>query len=285
MDKPISCVVVLYHPAEPVSALIDTLVSGGYDVIVVSNGASADFLERVRGATSVTVIDNRVNLGLAKALNIGIDRAFSVNGSDYVVLFDQDSLPDAELPRLLAREASIDSPRVACIGPRLIDRKDTEASYHTNRPARSLGPCSVPTSGTLISRSAYQVVGPMMEELFIDGIDHEWCLRAWSKGYCVRVSADVTMLHDMGDASMNWFGRYKPVHRSPIRHYYVVRNTLYLTRFAYLPWRWRVSELLKTPRRIAAYVIFSNDRWRSVRLIARATIDGIAGRMEGCTCA
>ena len=132
------------------------------------------------------------------------------------------------------------------------------------------------------SLAAYQAGVPMMEELFIDGIDHEWCFRAWSKGYAVRVSNRVTMLHDMGDASLNYFGRYKPVHRSPVRHYYVVRNTLYLTRLAYLPLGWRLRELLKTPRRIAAYVLFSSDRWRTVRLIAHALCDGLAGRMGAC---
>ena len=284
MVKAISCVVVLYHPADSVLTLVDTLVTGGCAVVVVVNGASVEILQKLQATSSVSVIDNQGNLGLAKALNQGIERAFMVNRSDYVALFDQDSMPDADLPHLLAGELMRAGSQVACMGPQLIDRKNTGARYHTNRVTALDEPCSIPTSGTVISRAAYGVVGPMMEALFIDGIDHEWCLRAWSKGYSVRVSANVAMLHDMGDASLNYFGRYKPVHRSPLRHYYVVRNTLYLMRLTYLPLGWRLGELLKTPRRMAAYVVFSSNRWRSLRLIAHAVRDGIAGRMGACTC-
>ena len=286
MAKTVSCVVVLYQPADAVLALVDTFVAGGYDIVVVVNEASPAIRQRLNAGDSVSVIDNHGNIGLAKALNVGIQHAFAVNHSDYVALFDQDSMPDADLPRLLADELKLaEVARVACIGPQLIDRKNSVAQYHTNCVSALDHPRSIPTSGTVISRTAYGAVGPMMEELFIDGIDHEWCLRAWSKGYSVCVSPNVAMLHDMGDASMNYFGRYKPVHRSPLRHYYVVRNTFYLMRFTYLPLSWRLSELLKTPRRMAAYVVFSSDRWRTLRLIAHAVRDGIAGRMGACTCA
>lgn len=284
MPRNISCVVVLYHPADSVLNLVDTLVAGGCSVVVVVNAAGSAVVQKLQATDSVSVIDNHGNLGLAKALNQGIERAFVVNRSDYVALFDQDSMPDADLPHRLAVELTMWGAQVACIGPQLIDRKNREAQYHSNRVVSPDYPRSIPTSGTVISQAAYRAVGPMMEELFIDGIDHEWCLRAWSKGYSVRVSANVAMLHDMGDASMNYFGRYKPVHRSPLRHYYVVRNTLYLMRFTYLPLAWRFSELLKTPRRIAAYVVFSSDRWRTLRLIAHAVRDGFAGRMGACAC-
>jgi rhamnosyltransferase len=281
MTFPISCVVVFFQPTNAVLQLVETLASGGYGVVVVVNGASDSILRALGSSESVAVIDNKANLGLAKALNIGIRHAFQNNHSDFVALFDQDSVPDASLPRLLADELDSAGPaRLACIGPQLIDRKDREARYASNLNAASADRArSIPTSGTVISRGAYAAVGPMMEELFIDGIDHEWCLRACSKGYAVRVSAQVQMVHDMGDASLNYFGRYKPVHRSPIRHYYIVRNTIYLARFAYLPLAWRVGELVKTFRRVIAYLLFSSDRPRTARLIVRAIGDGVKGRM------
>jgi rhamnosyltransferase len=284
MTFPISCVVVLFNPVESAVGLVRTLVSGGNGVVVVVNAADDSILRELRTIQSVSMLDNKENLGLATALNIGIRHAFEANGSEFVALFDQDSSPEAAMPRDLVTELQASSvATVACIGPILIDRKDVEARYASNdEPHRGDRPRSIPTSGTVISKAAYDAVGPMMDELFIDGIDHEWCFRARSKGFAVLVSQHTRMLHDMGDASLNYFGRYKPVHRSPVRHYYIVRNAIYLARLAYLPLRWRVIELLKTVRRIFAYLVVSSDRRRTFRLIAHAVGDGLAARMGAC---
>lgn len=285
MSYPISCVVVLFNPKEAVVGFVRLLAEGGYGVVVVVNAADQSILREIRTVPSVSVVDNGGNVGLATALNVGIRHAFASNGSDFVVLFDQDSGPDATMPSALVAELEAgDTGMVACIGPLLVDRKNVSAKYETNCDSPDARrPRSIPTSGTVIPRQAFEAVGPMMEELFIDGIDHEWCLRAWSKGYAVRVSRKVQMTHDMGDASLNYFGRYKPIHRSPVRHYYIVRNAIYLARLEYLPLHWRIIELLKTVRRIVAYCVVSSDRRRSLRLIAHAVGDGLAKRMGACS--
>lgn len=284
MRPRISCVIVLYHPPAGVASIVRALATGGYGVVVVVNAADDASLDELHSISSVSVLDNKRNLGLATALNIGIKHAFEVNGSEFVALFDQDSAPEASLPRDLVSELQSSSvERAACIGPTLIDRKDPDARYATNDElGRPRAPRSIPTSGTVIARSAYDAIGPMMDELFIDGIDHEWCLRAWSKGFAVLVSQRVRMLHDMGDASLNYFGRYKPVHRSPVRHYYIVRNAIYLARLAYLPLQWRAVELLKTVRRIFVYLAVSSDRTRTLRLLGHAVGDGWRARMGAC---
>ncbi len=61
----------------------------------------------------------------------------------------------------------------------------------------------------LIGRAAYEAIGGMRDELFIDGIDHEWCFRAKSLGYRTFVARDVTMSHDMGEVGVSLFGRYQ----------------------------------------------------------------------------
>jgi rhamnosyltransferase len=282
----ISCVLVLFNPNQSVIRLVRTLASGGYGVVAVINAADELILGELLGIRGASVLDNKENLGLATALNIGIRYAFDVNGSEFVALFDQDSAPDASMPRALVTELQ-ESPaaKVACIGPILVDMKDVEARCASNNePRRPGGPRSIPTSGTVISKAAYDAIGPMMDELFIDGIDHEWCLRAWSKGYIVLVSKSTSMLHNLGDAGFNYFGQYKPIHRSPIRHYYIVRNAIHLAKLGYLPLGWRMIELLKTVRRIFAYLVLSTNRMRTFRMIGCAICDGVASRMGVCSC-
>lgn len=277
-SRQVCCTFVLFHPQPSVKKTLEDLASEGYPVIVVSNGADGDLLISLRAAVGIELIENSENLGLAHGLNQGINRAFNDPEAQFVVLFDQDSSPPVKLPLVLANELDIDSD--ACIGPRLVDVKAQDAGYRThNSKAGAEAVVSIPTSGTVISRRAFATVGPMLEELFIDGIDHEWCLRAAAKGFKVRISDQATMLHDMGDDSIVWFGDYKPLYKNPVRHFYIIRNSMYLGLHVCLPLRWRLLELLKTLRRIPVYLWASNDRMRSVKLIMQALIDGSRGKL------
>lgn len=280
MADRLACVFVLFNPLPGVECTVRRLAAR-YPVVLVVNAADEGFLRLFDGMPSVSVLRNSTNVGLATALNRGAEFAFSELGVSSVILFDQDSEPEVGMPDELLAELLEQGDRVACIGPQLLDRKRVNARYVTNRQL-STGSRSIPTSGTVIRKEVFEAVGPMMESLFIDGIDHEWCFRACHKGYLVMVSARTMMLHDMGDEALNYFGRYKPVHRSPIRHYFIVRNTIALAKLSYLPFSWRVIELIKTVRRMAAYLIFSLDRWQTLRLLAWAIFDGARGCLGPC---
>lgn len=283
MASEVACVVVFYHPT-PASLETVRLLATANPVVVVVNQADTAQITALKQMARVDVIQNPENLGLATALNQGLAFAFDQLAMDYVVTFDQDSTPDIGLPNALVQALVAEgADHVACLGPRLLDRKSAHASYAYDQSAeRPLRPRTIPTSGTLFTRAAWRQVGPMLELLFIDGIDHEWCFRAYEKGFHVAVSPQVTMLHDMGDTGIRVFGRFKPIHRSPIRHYFIIRNTLYLCSLSYVPKGWKVSEVFKTVRRIAVYLLVSTDRGRSARLMCRAIRDGIAGRLGPC---
>jgi len=280
----ISCVIVLFNPDVGVVDVAKGLAQFGYPVVLVVNAASPSILTALEAIQGTTVIINSQNIGLASALNMGLQQGFGQNQSKFVALFDQDSQPESFLPMQLALEfLEHQSESVACIGPQLVYKKQAEATYtDNNRLLDPRVPKSIPTSGTVISKEAWLSVGPMLDALFIDGIDHEWCFRAYSKSYRVLVSEHVQMLHNMGDLGLNYFGSYKPVHRSPIRHYYIVRNTLYLMKLSFLPLQWRAVECIKTLRRMVFYTAVSTNRTKTLKLIARAISDGLLGRLGAC---
>lgn len=277
----ISCVVVLYHPDDAVLDMIESLNGVGYEVIVVINGATVDQLEKIRKIQDVSLILNSQNEGLAKALNQGLEMAFFEKQSDFTVMFDQDSKPTPSLPYKLAERAvAFGSDRLGCIGPILKDiKRPSSKIYPSHLSGIGASPVSIPTSGTLIPRSAYLKVGPMLEELFIDAIDHEWCFRAQAHGLSVLISADLEMWHNMGDSGLSYLGRYKPLHKSPVRHYYIIRNTLYILRFAYIPIGWRLLEFLKLLRRLLVYLLISTDKMLTFNLILKAIADGFCGQL------
>jgi rhamnosyltransferase len=198
-------------------------------------------------------------------------------GASYALLLDQDSRPDALMrDRLVAVATAIEAAgrRLACVAPTLIDRKLPSAEVSSRDEYQTITG-TLATSGTLVTRAGWEGVGQMWEDLFIDGIDHEWCFRARNRGFETIVSTAVTMSHNMGESAISVFGRFKPIHRSAVRHYFIVRNTLWLARRDYIPLRWRASEILKLAYRAPAYLFFSTRRVRTARNLARALIDGL----------
>lgn len=263
-------VVILYHPGADDLANLSRLADWGVRVVVVVNGM-ADADRALLPRSNVQMVENPRNLGLARALNQGIQNAIDA-GSRYVLLLDQDSRPTREMfDALCSAAVAIESEgrQLACIAPLLRDRKAKGgASDHA-------GSVSFATSGTMLTRAGWARVGPMWESLFIDGIDHEWCFRARARGLETILVRGAVMEHDMGEDGINLFGRYRPIHRSPVRHYFIVRNTLWLARERHIAVRWRFSELTKLVYRIPLYILGSSDRIRTLASIAAAVADGI----------
>lgn len=266
-------VVVLYHPDQEALDHIENLARDGFSVLAISNGITATQAETLTEFAGVTLVDNLTNIGLARALNQGIGR-FLAGNAPFVLLLDQDSRLTPDKISSLGQRASVLSAqgvRLGCLAPRLVDRKSPDAKV-----GAAGEPVTVATSGSLLTRQALLATGMMWEQLFIDGIDHEWCFRARMAGYQIVVADDIVLTHDMGDDGVRVGGRYRPIHRSPARHYHILRNTLWLQRCRYIPLRWRLLELAKGLYRAPVYLGVSNDRLATLRAIGRAIIDGTA---------
>ncbi len=263
-------VVVLYHPSEDDLVNLSRLADWDVHVVAVINAIGNTGQALVPDA-GVQVIDNPRNLGLARALNQGIGAAVGA-GSRYVLLLDQDSRPtrgmfDALLAAAVRMEG--EGRPLACVAPLLRDRKATAGT------GDHAGDASFATSGTMLTRAGWESVGPMWEPLFIDGIDHEWCFRARARGRETVLVRDAVLEHDMGDKGINVLGRFRPIHRSPIRHYFIVRNTLWLARERHISARWRLGELVKLAYRVPSYILASSDRSRTIKNIVAAIADGV----------
>jgi rhamnosyltransferase len=280
----IGCVLVLYHPEELVVDTITRLAGAGYRVCAVINTADRDLIATLETIAGVNLIKNPCNIGLAAALNQGIVCAFDDSRVGFVTLFDQDSSPDCDLPKNLAQELLLlKLTETACISPSLQDKKALDSIYKTGKTSFVAEEVlTLPTSGTLIPRMVYERVGPMKNDFFVDAIDHEWCFRAQRLGIKRLVSSKTSMIHNMGDVAVNWFGQFKPVHHSPLRHYYIVRNHLYLVINGPAPFIWRCQEFFKLLRRIVFYPFASKSPKQSVQLILWAIYDGVAGNLGEC---
>jgi rhamnosyltransferase len=232
------------------------------------------------------------NLGLASAQNFGIEKA-KLLGAEYVLMLDQDSLPAPDMvSRLLEAITTLQDQGllVAAVGPRYTDqnqrnlrpfvrirglcvkRFDCESSDQTVQVDHLI------SSGSLIPIAVLDAIGGMREELFIDYVDTEWSLRASRMGYRLFGVCNATMRHSLGDRPCRVFGSYLPIH-SPLRHYYLFRNAVWLYRQDWISWNWKAAILWSILFKLVFFSIVPRNRLSQVQMIFRGFLDGLRGRM------
>lgn len=294
MADRIWAVVVTYNPSPTeLCALLTALVAQVEHVILVDNASVSDVHGLVSSIRSdkIEVIALAENFGLSAAQNIGLRLAQSGN-VDFTILFDQDSIPESRLIEILwesMRKLQMDGKRVAAVGPDFL----AKGNYPFRRfqgVAIKRCPCvsgneivSVDfliASGCLISMRALSEIGSMNEALFIEYIDVDWGLRAKLAGFELFGVCSAKMKHSIGDNSMLTFGRTAPIH-SPLRHYYLFRNAVWLCRQPNIPMRWRTAIALNAGIKFAFFMLRVPPRFQRLKMIVLGIRHGISGRLGG----
>ncbi|MDZ7651135.1 MAG: glycosyltransferase family 2 protein [Burkholderiaceae bacterium] len=286
--------IVSYEPdRDALGHLVETLLAGGIDVLIVDNSESESgrvSAQAVAAAFGADFIGNPLNIGVAAAQNVGL-RLARERGLPYVLLLDQDSTLQVDtVERLVAalvrlREAGEPA---AAVGASFVDpRSGYQAPFAQLRHVRmnKLWPtpgapaeCDVLiSSGCLLALDAVERIGLLDESLFIDYVDFEWCLRAQSAGYKLFGVAEATMDHTIGDSSIMVLGRVITLH-SPVRNYYFIRNALLFARKPYLTLRWRIHLLYRVVAQFALFGLLCPQRLRRTGWMLRGLWDGALGR-------
>jgi len=282
MVSRVVAIIVSFEPdLAALGGLLDRLHGEVAESVIVDNGSSMNVAGFVsaRGKPRESCLALGENLGIAAAQNRGIGMAQAA-GADAVVLFDQDSLPPPGMVATLA-EAIIAlkaaNMRPAAVGPTPVDaRLPPRAGSH----AASAAPVTVDhliASGCLIPLAVLDAVGGMREDLFIDYVDIEWCLRAGAAGYhCYRLPS-LAMAHEFG-APISVLGRSYASHGA-LRHYYLFRNSVWLWRQAAIPLGWRLKTAPRIALRLIFNLLFARPHRQQWSMMGQGLADGFAGRM------
>jgi rhamnosyltransferase len=289
----VAAVIVTYQPdAVRVGKMLEALKGEVSHAVIVDN-ASDELPEHRWRLQWPTLVLRRlaVNKGVGAAQNEGVAVAAAL-GATHVLLLDQDSAPSSGMvSNLLAATESLARRglKAGCVGPQRRRPGSAESTGFTqlgwlgvrklqcddsSRPVQ----CDfVVASGSLVPLSAWHEVGGMEEELFIDLVDTEWCLRARSKGYGVYGAAAV-LEHTIGEAGRQiGVGRQARLPRhKPFRYYYIFRNSFLLARRPYVPLKFVLFQF-----RLLAATFFLvgvlGGRWLELRMMARGMYDGLRG--------
>ena len=285
----IAAATVLYRP-EPglLDALLSALEADALPILIFMNGpVGAEAEARLARLEQTTLLRSPVNIGLGAGLN-AVCEAAEAQGLSHILLFDQDSTPGPGLAAALLgawRGSEARHGPVAAIGP-LLTPPPGESFLPIRYDRRPGGDDPaltavefLPTSGTLVSLAAWRIVGPFRADYFVDGIDVEWCYRAWSRGQACVLAETVAMSHRWGHAETEEGRLPQILRQSPLRSYYYLRNASHNLRLRHFPAGWKARTGFRLLAQAGLLVLRGGAPLKRLRLVARAFRDGLSGRL------
>lgn len=285
-DVKICALVIGYHPGSEVVEHISSYSRGVdylyfYDNSEKRNKELEDSLSKMENAE---YIFKGENLGLCVPINEAFYLARE-REMDWLITFDQDSVADAGMISRMREFANSSecNGSIAIIAPSVneIDRSmGVKSRYYTYYDR-------VIQSGAMHRLAAIEKIGPYNEDLFIDEVDYEYCVRCRMQGYHIVKLDHALLMHNRLDDGVERKlvnGKMIRINKySPMRYYYRYRNALY----CYDKY-WDVDPIygldcLSTIETLNNMVNYDDDSETKLRAMEKAKRDYENGFMGKCT--
>ncbi len=263
-DMVLSAVVIWYNPDETCIENIRSYEKFVKTIYVVdnSNTNNSEFLKEFKNAKYIPLFSNE---GIAKAQNIGCQNALD-DGFIWCMTMDQDSSWDEDqIKRMVELCKKYDDEKNVSFAPNYTDihfRSYLGDIKHfifrmfgrdicmvEKKDDCEIMPCDkVIASGNIINLNVWKDVGGYYEPFFIDEVDHEFCFRLKKNGYNILKFPHVILNHKLGSPKKFF---YPSLGHSPLRHYYMSRNIMYLSKmhpdfYKKLQYKSRISLIIKS---------------------------------------
>ena len=275
-----AAVIVSYQPDSEFEAHLQQLLSQFDAVFLVDNsgaGASAGLTH-----PRLHFQGNDINRGLGVALNQGCQLALDA-GYEWVVTLDQDSRLEADFVPAMITAWSRSSACPVLLGCNYFSISRGIHKITADPAAAPIPVATVITSGTLMHLGSWHSLGGFREEFFIDGIDHEICLRARSVGCRIALYPGSMMRHSIGEEydSGSWLGRLRPYPHSPLRDYTNARNTTrLLLEYVWREPRWCLRRSLGFAAELLAVLVFETNKLLRLKCLVVGIGHGIAAKLD-----
>ncbi|HBI61841.1 MAG TPA: hypothetical protein DDY31_11630 [Lachnospiraceae bacterium] len=232
-DVRIGAVVVAYHPD---SAVVENIKSYAKDLEIVyvhdnSEEKNEEFEKKINQIENVIYNFSGENQGLCVPFNKYYKLAIK-KGLDWLITFDQDSAAaEGMIPAMQSfAESSECLDTIGIVSPTINELDYSSISQDSLFTYYDL----IIQSGAMHRLSMMEKVGDYNEDLFIDAVDWEYCVRCRMEGYRIVRLNQAILLHNQSDnAVKEKFVGGKMIYIdkfSPARYYYRYRNALYCYR-------------------------------------------------------
>lgn len=230
MDKTICAGIVTFNPEiKKLENNIRSIITQVSRVVLCDNCSEniGEIKELIRNQFhnyEIDVIEFQENKGIALALNVLVKDAIN-NGYAWIITLDQDSECPSTLIQHLKNYADATT---AIVAPRIIYRGNEKFAKNVNNITEDVE--WVITSASLTNVNVWKAINGFDEQLFIDKVDYDFCIRARRAGYRITKVNTIYLLHELGNLRCRkifWKTVYVTNH-SAFRKYYMTRNSIYL---------------------------------------------------------
>lgn len=220
MALKIAAMVTLYYPNDANFRNIENYLEEVDKLYVIDNTPNKSHAEYLPSSKKIEYFSFD-NIGVAKALNLGAQKAIE-EGDKWLLTMDQDTvLPSSILKEMKKVVEKEDMKKIGIVTPwhntkLKVDKPKERIDY----------PQDVMTSGNLLNLNIWKKIGGFNEDFFIDGIDIEYGLRLKKNGFKIMRLNDLEIEHDLGDI---FYVKGKLcTNHSGLRRYYMNRNYHYI---------------------------------------------------------
>gem|GEM_PF-4937 len=257
----IGSVVVLYNPTEDEIKNINSYIPNVDRAVIVDNSVQNNekIVELlINDKSKIQYFSKQENMGLCKALNIGI-KLLEESGCDWALLFDADSKLGSDIVTEYKKAIEdYKGKQVALFTPvHVFDRSNAVPYSGYKNVDWSM------TSGWLINIEIFEKQNGFFEELFVDGLDMDYCFKSHENGYLVIECGKAVINHHPAE-TRNCLG-FKYGIASPYRYYMQARQLI---------WCWK---RYKKTRIFFVYLY----KWAKVLLLFDHKIDYIKSMAKG----
>lgn len=294
----VAVIVLNWNRQEDTLATLESLaqVTGpGFETIIVDNGSTDGSVAAVRARfPEMTVIETGENLGFAGGNNVGLRHARQ-RGADYALLLNNDVVVAPDFLSHLLQVIDAD-PSIGVVGPMIyyhdapdiiwtaggridwtrgksfmigVDQRSDDGDYKM-REVDFVSGCAL-----LVRVATLEKAGYLDPRFFMYYEETEWCVRIQRAGYRILHVPQARIWHKIQPDD----GRA----RSPLVHYYMVRNRLLFLRATGAgTGAWLHTLLGEYLRTLVSWTV--KPRWRGKkeqrRMMIRAIGDAFRGRWD-----
>lgn len=286
-DNGICAIIVSYNCDEKVLLGIENIKNQVDYIVIIDNGSNEKSLQILKGISStsgIKIIYNMANMGIAYALNQGVKYAQN-NGFTWVVTLDQDSIATKDMIKnmlsvynSLNEEQKINT--FSLVPIHVEENAYDEKQFRSNEiKAEKIITEEIITditSGNLIKIELFDKVGYFDEKLFIDCVDHEFCLRVTKCGYKILKVYNSILIHNLGE--MNIIKVFKKrvlsTNHSFIRRYYTSRNRQYVWNLYKESFpEWVKNDKIAATKDVITIILFEHGRFMKIKMIVKGYYD------------
>ncbi|WP_323120129.1 glycosyltransferase family 2 protein [Burkholderia alba] len=289
----LGALIILFHPTGEQLERIVALRRAADALVVVDNSPRPDPHARALAEREgIALLHHGNRGGIAGAFNVGLAALFG-QGADAVALFDQDSAVPAPFFPMMRELCAGFGARPFIAGPRIFDENDgrflpelmtsgvTVRRVPMEAGARMQRCAFLISSGSVLSRAAFERLGRFDEALFIDHVDTEYCLRALARDVPLYVVPSLVLPHRIGARQRHRLGplRITSMNHPWYRRYYSARNAVQLGMQYGLRFPVAVVPSLLTVWQIVQIVLCERDKLAKLNGILVGVADGLLGRL------